>query len=287
MKRTITFVGAVLLLGWVALVRADGPTRPATQSEKDYSLKTLTSLAQALPRPLPGFEARGASPVAPFDRVTPGCEAYPLRVEYSVEWVNPELGARERSEEAAAVERAASRINTPSSQAQQKDFAARMDELAKQLGLAIQKGNQAEVARLQKEMEKLGQELASVGQAQNDIIANETRSLTKMSGLSIRLVVNDFQDEQPLRLVKEIAPVGGNPAYAFHDAEGTFTDRVVVLVGPWKRAVRNGQAVYEAARKNLPHTRAQTVTVTVTGDPSLTAKVVAATDWQALQALVR
>jgi hypothetical protein len=146
MERTKRFMGAILLLNLIIPVRADGPSRPTTQSEKNYSLKTLAALAQALPKPLPGFEACGASPVAPIDRVTPGCEAYPLRVEYSVEWVNPELGARERSEEAAAVERAASRINTPSFQAQQKDFAVRMDQLAKQLGPAIQKGNQAERA---------------------------------------------------------------------------------------------------------------------------------------------
>jgi hypothetical protein len=287
MKHMKLFILSVLLLGLSTLAWADGETRPATQAEKDYSLRMLTALSQALPKPLPGFEARDASRVAPFDRVTPGCEASPLRVDYSVSWVNPEQADKERAQEGAAIERAASKINTPAYQARQKDFAARQQKLATEYGKAIEKGDQAQAEKLQKEMEKLGQELNKLGQSQNDILQDETKSLTKLSQLSIRLVVNDFYEDQPARLAKELKPFAGNPAYIYHDSEGKFTDRMTVLVGPWKREIRNEQAVYQAAKASLPHTRAQTVIVTVTGDPSLTMKVLEGMNWKALQALLK
>lgn len=62
---------------------------------------------------------------------------------------------------------------------------------------------------------------------------------------------------------------------------------MTVFVGPWARETKNGQAVYRAAKVSLPHTRAQTVIVTVTGDPSLTAKVLEGMNWKSLLVLLR
>jgi hypothetical protein len=120
MKRMGLSVLSILLIGHSATVWADGETRPATQAEKNYSLRMLTALSQALPKPLPGFEARDATKIAPFDNVTPGSEAYPLRVDYSVTWVNPAQADKESAQENEALTRAASRLKDPSMQEQQK-----------------------------------------------------------------------------------------------------------------------------------------------------------------------
>ncbi|MCX5819332.1 MAG: hypothetical protein NT047_05415 [Deltaproteobacteria bacterium] len=277
----------VLLLGLSTSGWADGPTRPATQAEKDYSLSVMTALSRALPKPLPGFEARDAAKIAPFDRVTPGSEAAPLRVDYSVTWVNPVQAEKERTQEGEAINRAASRINTPSMQEQQKANMARINKLSAELGKAFEKKDQAEISRLQKEMEKLGQELNKQGQAQEAIVKNETQALTKLSSLTIRMSVNDFYETQPARLVKELKPFAGNTAYAYNDTEGKYTSRMTVMVGPWKKRSENEQVVYEAAKASLPHTRAQTVMVTVAGDPSLTLKVLEGVNWKGLQALLK
>jgi hypothetical protein len=277
----------ILLVGVSASGWADGPTRPATQAEKDYSLSMMTALSRALPKPLPGFEARDAAKIAPFDRVTPGSEAAPLRVDYSVTWVNPAQAEKERTQEGEAINRAASRINTPSMQEQQKANMARINKLSAEFGKAVEKKDQAEIVRLQKEMEKLGQELDKQGKAQEAVLKNETGSLTKLSSLTIRMSVNDFYESQPARLVKELSPFYGNAAYAYIDPEGKYTSRMIVMVGPWKKKTENSQVVYEAAKASLPHTRAQSVMVTVTGDPSLTRKVLEGVNWKGLQALIK
>jgi hypothetical protein len=287
MKNIIYLLAFVLLLGLSASGWADGPTRPATQAEKDYSLSTMTALSRALPKPLPGFEARDAAGIAPFDRVTPGSEAEPLRVDYSVTWVNPTQAEKERKEEGEAINRAASRINTPSMQEQQKANMARINKLSAEFGKAVEKKDQAEIARLQKEMEKLGQEMNKLGQAQQAVLKNETEALTRLSSLTIRMSANGFYETQPARLVKDLKPFSGNAAYAYNDPEGKHTSRMIVMVGPWKKRTENEQVVYEAAKAKLPHTKVQSVMVTVTGDPSLTQKVLDGVNWKALQALLR
>lgn len=278
---------SILLLGVCASGWADGPTRPATQAEKDYSLSVMTALSRALPKPLPGFEARDAAKIAPFDRVTPGSEAEPLRVDYSVTWVNPGQAAKERSQEGEAINRAASRIKSPSMQEQQKEIMARFNKLTPELQKAFEKKDQAEIARLQKEMEKLGQELDKLGKAQEAVVKSETQALTNLSSLTIRMSANGFYETQPARLVKELKPFAGNAAYAYNDTEGKHTSRMTVVIGPWKKKTENGQVVYEAAKASLPHTRAQSVMVAVTGDPSLTLKVLEGVNWKGLQAVIK
>lgn len=136
-------------------------------------------------------------------------------------------------------------------------------------------------------MEKLGQELNKLGQAQEAIIENETRSLTKLSRLMIRMSVNHLYETQLTDRVKEIKPFAGNVAYAYSDPEGKYESRMTVLVGPWKKKIENAQVVYEVTKAPLPHTRAQSVIVTVTGNPSLTGKVLEGVNWKSLQALLK
>jgi hypothetical protein len=201
--------------------------------------------------------------------------------------VNPVQAEKERTQQDEAINRAASRINTPAMQEQQKANMARINKLSAEFGKAVEKKDQAEIVRLQKEMEKLGQELEKLGKAQEAVLKNETESLTKLSSLTIRMSVNVLYESQPARLVKEVKPFAGNAAYAYIDPEGKYTSRVTVMVGPWKKRTENEQVVYEAAKAKLPHTKAQSVVLTVTGDPSLTQKVLEGVNWKALQALIK
>ncbi len=284
-------VTCVLVLALLLLVsvpaRGDGPTRPATPAEKEYSLRTLTALASALPRPFPGFEAQSASPLEPFALVSPGCEAEPLAVDYTVTWTNPQQAEKERGEEDAAIARAAARIGSPESKKRQQELMARLEKQAQALGQAISKSDTVAVERIQKEMEKLGQELSGVGNAQNALLEEETKALTKLSEIRIHLKVNSFFHDLPASHIRDARPRGGALAYAYRDPGGKFSERMTAFVGPWKKEVKNGQACFQAARAKHPHTRAQTVTIDVTGDPSLTARFLDDLDWSALQALIR
>jgi precorrin-2 methylase len=172
-------------------------------------------------------------------------------------------------------------------QEQQKEIMARMTTLSAELQKALEKKDQAEIARVQKEMEKVGQGMEKLGKAQEAIVKSETGALNNLSSLRIRMSANAFSETQPARMVREHRRFAGNAAYAYSDPEGKHQSRMMVMVGPWKRKTENRQVVYEAAKATLPHTRVQTVTVTVTGDPSLTSKVLEGVNWKALQALIK
>lgn len=286
MPRTTILLGFVLLLGVVPGVLADGDTRPATPAEQDYSLRVLTALSTALPRPWPGWRAAEGTELAPFERVSPGCEAAPLRVDYSTSWIDPAQAEREQAEENAALGRAAARLQAPDVTARMTALASEQGKLAEALVAAMNAQNMAEVERIQKEMEALGKKMESVASAQEAVLESETSGLANKSQLAIRMVVNETYVSVLAAAVTDVGPVAGHPAFAYRDPEGHCETRLTVLAGAWRRQVENGQVVYELTPDPaLPHTRAQSVTITVTGDPELALKLCAAIDWSALASL--
>lgn len=76
------------LLGLVASVQvlADGDTRLATQSEKDFMRSVLNVLAKATPPGPGGWDLTDKTEVVAEERVTAGAEKYPLRLDYRIAW---------------------------------------------------------------------------------------------------------------------------------------------------------------------------------------------------------
>jgi hypothetical protein len=286
MKRIGLFLMGMYLLGISGSAWGDGVSRLATQAEKDFTVRVLTALSRSLSKPLPGFEARDATAIQAPDR-TGLDETEPMRIDYTVAWINPQQAEAERARQDEAIQRAANKMNDPAMQAKQKVLNDKITKVSTELGQAFKKNDQAKVAKLQKEMEKLGQELNQLGQAQTAVLESETQSLTQKSRLEIRLTANDFYVSELARLATELKPVGGNTALAYHDPEGKYTDRMTVLVGTWKRKDENDMVYYEAEKAALPHTRVQAVTVTITGDSALARQVLAGVDWKALQKLMK
>jgi hypothetical protein len=288
MKKMQLCLWALAWCAWLTVPAwGDGPSRPATAAEKAYALRTLTAVSQALPQPLPGFQVVESTPLSPVERVSPGVEAAPMPLDYTVSWLNPEQAAKERAAEDAALSRAAAQVNAPAAQARQKALADRLNKTAAEYGRALEKHDQAKAAALQKEMEAIGRELTQQGQAQNAVLKNETKGLTQRSRLTIWVRVNDFSIDQPARLAKDLGPVSGNLGFAFHDDEGKFEDHLLVMIGPWKSRQENQQVIYEASQAARPHTQAQTLTVTVRGDPALARQALSKVAWKALQALIK
>jgi predicted nucleic acid-binding Zn-ribbon protein len=281
MNRSAVLIGFVLLLGSISEVLADGDSRPATLAEQDYSLHVLTTLSAVLPKPWPGWEATEGTELAPFESVSPGCEAAPLSVSYSITWVDPAQAQRERAEEDAAIARAAARIQAPDVQARMAAFVSQQEKL-------VEAQKAAEVERIQKEMEALGKQMESVASAQDAVLESETSGLADKSRLVIRMAANETYVTELEASVTDVGPVAGHPAFAYHDAEGRCEDRLTVLVGPWRRRSENGQVDYELTPDSaLPYTHAQSVTVTIEGDPELARKLCGEIDWNALVALLK
>jgi len=286
MRRIGVVLGLLLLLGAVSNVLADGDSRPATAAEQEYSLRMLAALAGALPQPWPEWESADGTEVAPFERVTPGCEASPLTVDYTVRWINPSQAEREREAEDEAIARAAARMQSPDMQAGMEAFMAEQEKLLERLRVAMDAQNMAEVERVQKEMEALGARMESMASAQDAVLEGAMSGLANKSRLDIRMAVNPTYVSELESAATDVGPIAGHPAFAYHDAEGTFEDRLTVLVGAWRRHDENDQIVYELTPDpTLPHTRAQSVTVTVTGDPELARRLCAGIDWSALAEL--
>jgi len=287
MKRSACWFLAFLLSGVSASALADGDSRPATQPEKEYSLRVLTVLSRAPGRPLAGYEVEQAAEVKPFDRVSPGCEAHPMAVSWDATWVNPEQAAREQAQEGEAIQRISAQLESGTWAKKQQELAARQGELSSRFAAAIQANDARQVEKVQQEMEALGKELEQLGKAQEALIENERKDVEQRSRLVIRMDANRFHDTQTAARVRELDPVSGHPAYVYRDDEGSYTPRTTVLVGPWKKRLENDRAVYTVTPDPaLPSLQVQALRVTVEGDPSLARKALEGTDWQALQGLL-
>jgi len=287
MSRISSLALSVLLLGITVAVWADSDTRPTTEVEKLFSTQVLTVLSQALPQPLPGFEVDQIDEVEPYEQIAPGCEAQPFAVFYSSTWINAEQIEKERAQEEEAISRAVDKLKNDPMEKEHSALMAKQEQLIEEFGKAMETGDTAMVDALQKEMETLSAQMEKIGQSQEAVLKEATHSLSNKSRLAIRMIANYFDADEPADTVTELKPVFGHLAYAYHDNQGKFEDRTTVLVGPWKKRTENEQAYYSATPKSsLPYTQVQTVTVTVSGDPELTRKVIEGIDWKALAALV-
>lgn len=287
MHRSQLLVSSLLLFGLAASGWADGDMRLASPAEREFTLSVLTVVSQAMPQPAPGYEGRDATRVEAPERVPAMERTEPMPVFYSVTWFNAEEAAKERAQEQEAYARAAAQVNDPAMQARQKAIAAKQKKLSAEFSKAVQKGNQGKIKKLQKEMEKLGQETAKLGQEQNAIVRKEARILSKLSRLILRVNVNDFQVSQEADKVKELEPIAGNPAFAFHDPEGKFEDRLIVLVGPWKKQDQKTRFSYQAIPASVAATQAQTIIVSAHGNPNLARQALAGVNWKALAGLIK
>ena len=72
-----------------SVVLADGPSRPATQAEKDFTKSVLDVFAKAVPPGPKGWDRTNDSTVIKeLERVTDGAEKQPLQVHYCMAWQN-------------------------------------------------------------------------------------------------------------------------------------------------------------------------------------------------------
>ncbi len=280
-----------LLLSWAAGTAApawaDGDSRAATAAERDFSLRMLTAMARAVAHPLPGFERADTTELRGFESLSPGCEQSPLGVDYEVDWVNPQLEEQEQLQEAAAVERAAARLQSGDTQIRMTQLMDKQQKLAEELAAAMQAQNMARVEEIQAQMEALGKEMEKAADEQNAVLDGEMSTLAHKSRVVIDMSVNSLYASLPANRVVDWKPPFGQMGYIEHDPEGVYEDRLVVLIGPWTRSTENEQTMYQARPNSaLPHTTAQTVFLAIRGDRELAMRALSAIDSKALLALI-
>lgn len=275
----------------VETARADGgDSRPLTPAETAFFRKVLPALAQAMPPAPAGWQVSEQGDTAPPPRLDGGGLGEPLQASYRVAWQDFARKAKAQEAQAAAgVEVAQRQMAEPSTADQHK----RMEALGEKLGAAAQRGDQAEVLRLQKQMEEVSLAMAKVyDRNDRELKAAMDSHQVRDVDASVTILVNAF-GEDFIGWATADKPVAGLAVYRqegedaprFGWREGTTW----VFLGPGWKLIRTEDSAHmeNEPRAGLASTKVQTLVVRVRGDAKRARKIVEAMDWNALKALVR
>ena len=284
----VVLAGLVLFFS-PAAARADGDARPATDAEKNYHQQVMKVFRQALPPGPEGWEVTQQTSEEELNLVSVGNEQQPMRVEYSITWRDIE---RAQKADEAMVQAGVQTMQQEMAANPTKDMEAELEALAKKMGEAAEKGDTAEMERLQVQMEALGKKMEEVYSLRDQAVdeAAQAHEVTDISA-AIRFEVNSFEeplydppsdvsfiaDEQAIRVEGH-----RNPHYGWQ--EGV----TYVFLGPGWKPSDNSDSPGMAAqpRSGLPHTKAQTLVVKIQAAPEKADQLAQGIDWDALKALL-
>ncbi|MFH1060776.1 MAG: hypothetical protein V1797_19110 [Pseudomonadota bacterium] len=269
---------------------ADGPSRPLSAAETAFFRRVLPALAQAAPPGPAGWELSEQSDPAPPRRLGAGAEVEPLQAFYRVAWADAARLRQAQEAQAAAGTAAMQRQAGEQSAADQEQ---RLEVLGEKLGAAAERGDQAEMLRLQKQMEEVSQAMARVFERQDrELKAAMDPHQARDAEAGVTILVNVFGEDFIGRVSPE-KPVAGLAAYRQEGEDdpryGWREGTTWVFLGPgWKLIKTEDSAHMEnEPRPELAHTEAQTIVVRVQADPRRARKLLEAMDWNALKALLK
>jgi hypothetical protein len=291
MKRMCGIACTLILAGFCSAgLMADSETRPTTEVEKKIFGLVLTAFAQSIPPglPGPGWTQTDKSGTAAPDRITAGLEI-PLQIEARFSWFDPKRAEENRRLRDEIITRFAAQKPDPAVAPLQ----ARQQKLFGDLGAAMNKGNTAELQRIQKEAEILGQRLNVIFSAQQkkfeaDLDAAELHDVHLEVNFTANRFYLGFNQVEP---VAEAA-AGGASIYRVNEegkgGSGWNEGRTCAFLGNWKLVHRDGFIFMEVApNPKLPQTTVQAVYVEVRAERSRARAFLEAMNWPQLRALVR
>ncbi|MFP4475457.1 MAG: hypothetical protein ACLFOY_07830 [Desulfatibacillaceae bacterium] len=289
-KHFAAVAGAVfacsLVLASVSL--ADAPSRPATPAEKAFHDRVLSVLKNSIPDGPPDWDVTRRSSAKSIRHVSQGLEIAPMVVDYSMEWADTEA---KRAAEEAMLEASHAAMNQDMAANPTDDGQARFEKLAEQLGEAMNQGDMAEVARLQKRMETVGQELSRAYDQRNTAVETAAREHeVKDVSMSVVLRVNSLHHD--LHGYTEAGSFSGMPMYRSrgeHSAHyGWQEGNTVVFAGKGWRLARDGDSVWMSTEaRDMPHTEAQTLVVRIQAEEGRARGMLERLDWAALRGLLK
>jgi len=222
--------------------------------------------------------------------VAAGAETEPLRASYHIAWQDT---ARKRRAQDAQVAAGAEAMQRQMAEHPTADLEKRMEELGEQLGAAAQRGDMAEVTRLQKQMEEVSQAMAKVFERHDRALraAMDPHQARDVEA-KLTLLVNEFGEDFIGRVTPE-RPVAGLAAYRQEGEDdpryGWREGTTWVFLGPGWKLVKNEDSAHmeNEPRPGVAHSEAQTIVARVRADAKRARKIVEALDWEALKALVK
>lgn len=295
LNRTAWLFAALVLTIWGGFPVAghtDGESRPATDQEKAYYHRVMTTLHRALP-PIPSdWEVLADVDNPDIERVGVGAEEYPFTVTCTVEWRNtPVVEAMEQRR--AEVFQEMADQGQPVGLGPERE--KQIETLAAAMGQAAEKGDVAEMERLQKDMEALAADIDAVVKVHDQAFnAKMKETGAEDVGAKIWIHINRFQ-ESLYGPASQEPPLAGNDHVYRIPADPDFTGDLskegitYVFIGRDWRMTRNESTsdveTHEAA--GLPHTAVQTVYVMVQASDERARNLLKQMDWGALKGLLK
>lgn len=278
---------AILMAGLMSIpvLFADGDARPATQSEKDFTLKVLQTLDKTVPAPASGWVIESKSEITAPEWVTVDAEKYPLQVDYQQSWQHPEKLEEARiKEEKMITEMAASMQND------QKDMAEvtrRLDALSAEMAKAWEKNDAAEVSRIQGEMNELAQQINEVGEAQTKVIEAKEQEI-KPKDAKVQFTFRVNAPNFDVSWYKKDMDIAGLQVYRreFDNPNASMEGEYVVFVGDFAPKTYESETWMELkVDPAVPSISVQSIILVVAGDKAHTRQLIESMDWTALKNL--
>ncbi|HEY6000330.1 MAG TPA: hypothetical protein VI078_13660, partial [bacterium] len=165
------------------------------------------------------------------------------------------------------------------------------EKLARDLGAAINKGDQAGIARINKQLEGLQAKMQKLVAAQDARMKEATRSTSAHDvQLSVSLAANTFSESFQRQGASESA-VGGGLVYRTQGetaSDGGWREGAtyVFLGKGWQLKSDGGARMEAPQRAGAPALAVQTIVVRVEGDPARANALLERIDWPSLQKLL-
>lgn len=301
-KPIIGSIALVMLMAWAiiispAFINADGESRPATEQEKNFYRQVTTTFSKAIPASGPAsWDEVERSVIEELKRVgiAEGATGeQPFMVDYYVAW-------RDSKRKEAADEKAQQALNAQIQQQQgQSDNAEysklekQYEKLADELGKAAEAGDMDKVSQLQAEMEKIAAKMNQI-QSGNDTEQNQLQEKMAPHDVGARIIIcANYLYEDFYSPVKQQTSIAGGLVYR---TEGEYTSEqgwqegyTYVFLGKNWRSKRDGDSVSMEATpiKGLSNLAVQTITVKIQAAPARAKELVNKINWELLKKLIK
>ncbi len=281
--RTFARVGLAALAAGLfgTMIFADGDTRPATAGELACAGKTMGVLCAAIPVPPSGWAVTKRGDTQPPHFLS-GTKPRPMELVCEQTW--EDRGRKQKAQQDAMTAMAnikpdkGAEANTAAAQKRFNDVMAR-------LTAASQKGDQAEIKRLQTEMQAASKAYQDATMSQNKGLMDAmSKGKATDADVQIRVEVNARYEYLDVVGQETVAP--GLTGYR---VKGLSSDQGAtwVFLGPWQISKDGTSTRFQLPQLSGPSCSVATVRVRVEAEQARAKTILEKVDWAALKALIK
>ena len=272
---------ALALAGVGAAMFADGDTRPITSAEKAFARKAMGILCGAIPPPSSGWTVTRRSDTEPPSFLS-GTKPRPMELFCEQTW---EDTGRKRRAQSEAMTAMANVKSDPKADVNAEAAEKRFQEVMGKISKAAEKGDQAEMNKLQPEMQAASKAYQDALMAKNKgFLDASAKATVSDANAHIRIEANARYEYLDVKGQEAVAP--GITGYRVNGPSGG-QGATWVFLGPWQISKDGRSTRFQLPPLSGPSTSVATVKVRVEGEPSRAKAILAKVDWAALKGLVK